>query len=79
MPPDGDYVPGRESASVTPSDALTLREVIDMRMKDLLNHTSDPKDLTKALEAAVKWESAKHEMGADEKWGADLRRTTTDG
>ena len=63
---------------VLPSDAEPLEGVIDRRFKALLSMATDPKDLTKALEAAIKWWEARHGASESEGFGSALRRTTRD-
>jgi hypothetical protein len=64
---------------VLPSDAESLTDVIDRRYKALIAMTTDPKDLTKALEGAAKWCQIKREMETGSDWGSGLRRGGTDG
>ena len=59
---------------VMPSDAEPLKAVIDRRFKHLLSTSMDPKDMTKALEAAIKWYEATNDK--QQQWGADLGRST---
>ncbi len=62
---------------IMPSDAVPLKDVIDRRFKHLLSTSMDPKDMTKALEAAIKWYEATNDKA--QQWGADLGRSTLTG
>lgn len=74
LPPEGDVVVGE---AIMPSDAEDLSDVIDRRFKALLTMTTEPKDLTKALEAAAKWVEIKGAVKPAEPWGDKLRGGTT--
>lgn len=59
-----------------PSDAETLEDTIDRRMKALLTMASEPKDLTAALKVAIEWAKEKRESQATDGWGEQLKRGT---
>lgn len=68
----GAFVPG----DVLPSDAESLDAVIDRRFRHLLATSMEPKDMTKALEAATAWWKVAHAADEAETWGEKLGRTT---
>lgn len=77
LPPEserdtGAIIPG----DVLPSDAEPLELVIDRRVKALLTLATDPKDLTKAVEAATEWWKVRHAPDEADQWGNKLGRTT---
>lgn len=62
-----------------PSDAETLEDSIDRRMKALLSMSTEPKDLTAALKVAIEWAREKREATATEGWGDKLKGGTMHG
>ena len=62
-----------------PEGAMTLRQIIEQRFKDLLSLSCEPKQLTDALKAATDWWKATRDADLGEGYGSKLGRGTMRG
>lgn len=64
------------------SPAATLEDVkarTHQRLVDLLDMSTEPKDLAAAVKAATDWVKANQESAPDDGWGSNLRRVASGG